>query len=93
MQDVHGKMVKEGEVIAVVFNSYFQDLFTSFEPSLEDIERCLPNVQAKVTNFMNEELQKPYTNEKVYETLQQMSSLNSLRPNGFSACFTKFIGM
>lgn len=36
---------------------------------------------------MNEELQRPYTNEEVYATLKQMFPLKSLRPDGFSAYF------
>lgn len=62
MQDVHENMVKEWDEIANVFSLYFQNLFTSSEPYLEDIERCLTNVRAKVSTAMNEELQKQYTN-------------------------------
>lgn len=69
------------------FQLFFQNLFTSSEPSPEDIERCLPNMQDKVTSSMNEELQKPYTSEEVYEALQQMSPLKSPGPDGFIACF------
>lgn len=44
-------------------------------------------MQDKVTSSMNEELQKPYTSEEVYEALQQMSPLKSLGPDGFIAYF------
>lgn len=87
VQDVHGNFVKGEAKIVNIFSSYFQGLFTSSEPSSEDLELCLPNVQAKVTNSMNEDLEKPYSNEEVFEALKQMSPLKSLGPDGFRAYF------
>ncbi|XP_042992297.1 uncharacterized protein LOC122318763 [Carya illinoinensis] len=46
--------------IELVFNSYFQDLFTSSLPSSEDIDECLRGVESCVTAEMNSSLTKQF---------------------------------
>ncbi|XP_042965938.1 uncharacterized protein LOC122299618 [Carya illinoinensis] len=73
--------------IELIFNSYFQDLFTSSRPSSEDIEECLKGVETYVTAEMNSYLTKQFTRIEVEAAIKQMAPLKSPGPDGFGACF------
>lgn len=93
VQDIHGNILRKWEEIEGVFNQYFQTFFTSSDPSLEDIDRCLTTMQPKVSNAMNKELEKPYSSNEMYVALKQMSPLKSLDSYSFSVYFFKLIGI
>lgn len=62
------------KAIEGAFNSYFQELFTSNNPTQETVAKCIEHVPSKVTNEMNENLSRPYSSEEVLAALKQMSN-------------------
>lgn len=69
------------------FVNYFQNIFTSYFPSQQDIDECLVNIKPKVSNEMNCELTKPCTSIKIQEALNQMSPLKSFGLDDFNVDF------
>jgi hypothetical protein len=65
--------------------SYFKELFTR-DPSLNS-ERLLDLTQQKVTNEMNENLCKDFTDEEISDALFQISPLKAPGVDGFPAHF------
>jgi exonuclease III len=65
--------------------SYFKKLFTR-DPSLNS-ERLLALTQQKVTNEMNENLCKDFTDEEISDALFQIGPLKAPGVDGFPACF------
>lgn len=74
------------EDIEEVFNSYFQDLFMSTNPTQEIVAMCIDHVASRVRIEMNEALSRPFSIEEVVVALKQMSHLKSPGPDGFNAC-------
>ncbi|KAF5452149.1 hypothetical protein F2P56_027179, partial [Juglans regia] len=70
-----------------VFNRYFQKLFTSSEPSKDEITNCLKNVEPRVSNEMNVNLTRSFTRLEVEDAINQMAPLKSPGPDGFGTCF------
>lgn len=89
VQDAVGYKEEGRKAIEGVFNSYFKELFTSTNPSLETVTKCTEHVPSKVTSMMNEDLSLSYSSEEVQEALKLMSHLKSLSLNGFNAYFSQ----
>ncbi|XP_041011424.1 uncharacterized protein LOC121255210 [Juglans microcarpa x Juglans regia] len=70
--------------IAGAFQSFFTKVYTSSDPSLEIIERCLENVEPRVLAEMNLQLDSVFTRTEVDEAIKQMGPLKSPRPDGFT---------
>lgn len=70
-----------------VFISYFENIFQSSNPSIEDIIKVFNTVQIRVSEEMNVELLQLFTREEVKEAFLHMVPLKSLGSDGFSPCF------
>lgn len=77
----------EQEDIQKAFQSYFQQVYTSQNPTDEDIQICVSNIEGRVTRGMNETLVQQFARLEVEEALHQMAPLKFLGPDGFGACF------
>ncbi|KAF5475420.1 hypothetical protein F2P56_007226, partial [Juglans regia] len=71
--------------ISSLFQTFFQDLFTSSQPT--NVDLCLENLAPRVTGDMNSMLIKPYSLKEIEEALFQMNGLSSPGPDGFPAAF------
>lgn len=80
-------MSRIGMKLKGVFNTYFQNLFQTSNPSQLQMEACLTSVPQRVTLEMNNQLQLQFTHDEVQEALKQMAPLKSLGPDGYSAYF------
>lgn len=67
--------------------SFYEDLYKS--EGVVGIEEVLSHVPCKVTNAMNENLSKPYTEKEVKEALFQMFPTKVAGPDDFSAHFSQ----
>ncbi|KAL0449153.1 UNVERIFIED_CONTAM: LINE-1 retrotransposable element O protein [Sesamum latifolium] len=82
-----GSWSESSEEVQQIMIDYFNGLFTSVNPSEEDIEVALRGLSVKVSAEMNEELLQPYTEDEVRTALSQMYPYKSPGPDGMSPVF------
>ncbi|XP_074271258.1 uncharacterized protein LOC141595186 [Silene latifolia] len=76
----------QGDVaVGYVANSYFQQLFTTETPTVDD--ELLEGIRNRVTNDMNENLRRDYCEEEVLDALNQMHPLKAPGPDGMNGLF------
>ena len=85
VHDEDGVWKQSDEGIATMADRYFQDLFTTTNPS--NMDKVLNVVDRVVTPDMNHMLLQPYTPEEVRRALFQMHPSKSPRPDGMSPFF------
>ena len=73
------------EGIQKVFVDYFTDIFTTSNPSF--VEEFLKAMDKRVSDEMNNMLDKPFTEDDVNKAIDQMHLHKSSGPNGMTACF------
>jgi len=78
------RTVNDEELNQEVIN-YFSQLFTSAQP--DRIEGILEAVPSRVTESMNDMLNRAYTEAEIREALSAMGPTKSPGPDGFNACF------
>lgn len=83
--DENGRWCTFESDIAMVAESYFQDLFTTSH--LTQMKSLLESVDNVVTPAMNHSLLQPYTPEKVKRALFSMHPSKSPEPDGMSPSF------
>ena len=72
---------------------YFQQLFSSLNPNLADVEVVLEATPQDVTHEMNQALLASFTKTKVDLALKQMSPLKAPRTDGMPPSFISIIGI
>ncbi|XP_074314076.1 uncharacterized protein LOC141649280 [Silene latifolia] len=83
--DDQGVTRSGNEVVALVANSYFQELFTSSNSEVPD--DILRGIEQRVTDEMNGILRREYCEEEVIDALHQMHPLKALGPDGMNGLF------
>jgi hypothetical protein len=83
--DEEGRVWKKQKEIGAAFTRFFQNLFTSGDPT--GIAECLEAVEPRVTEEMNTMLLQEFTVGEIEVALHQMHPLKSPGPDGFAACF------
>ena len=69
------------------FCNYFTKLFTTSKPSHDQMAAALIGISPRITEDMNELLEKPFIAEEVVEALNQMCPTKALGPDGLPAVF------
>lgn len=69
------------------FLSYFNSIFSSFQPSTQDIEDMVKYVPSRVSDSRNKRLSSPFGREEVLTAVKQMYSTKSPSPDDFLALF------
>ncbi|XP_073359649.1 uncharacterized protein [Aegilops tauschii subsp. strangulata] len=88
---IHSLLRDDGSVcstqsqIKQLVQSYYEQLFTSKPRTSAD--ELLQAIPSKVTNEMNADLCRPYTNEEIRAALFQMGPTKAPGPDGFPALF------
>jgi hypothetical protein len=90
LEDEGGGSVQGKHLKSYIANHY-QQLFLSYIGSnfrlcVEEIIDC---VQGRVTREMNESLLKPFTDEEIWEALENIGDLKALGADGFPTVFYK----
>ena len=79
--------VEEEEVLGKVVEDYFQDMFTSSNPS--QFDEILVGLQPVIIAEMSASLSRDYQAKEVLLALKQMALLTAPGPNGMSPIFYK----
>ena len=87
LQDDDGVWHTDQSKISELAIAYFKNIFTSTQPTNENINMCLRGMDQKVTDAMNRELLSEYTVEEVHQALKQMYPTKAPGPDGMSAIF------
>lgn len=78
---------EEAEVIERRFCEHFTNLYTTTNPSRQQREAALKEMQRRITKEMNEELVRPFTEDEIKEALFQMCPTKAPEPDDFPAVF------
>lgn len=70
-----------------IFQSYFENLFSSTIPSSNAMDNALQDIQQKVTSYMNAKLLAPFTRGDIERAIKQMYPSKAPGPDGFSSLF------
>ncbi|XP_040990995.1 uncharacterized protein LOC121238231 [Juglans microcarpa x Juglans regia] len=83
--DDDGQEVHSNERISSLFQDYYKEFFSTSSP--ENISTCLESMEPRVTEDMNANLTRIYTQQEIEEALFQMEGLSSPGLDGFPAAF------
>ena len=85
IRDGNGAWLTEQDDIGHVIESYYKELFSTSNPNLE--VDSLEKIPCMVTDEMNVDLVKEFTELEVKEALNQMAPLKAPGPNGMPPLF------
>lgn len=87
IMDINGVWTEEQVKIEDTFIQYFQNLFSSSNPTKEKIEEILKNINPMVDKQMNDALTAPFSHQEVEKAVGQMFPTEAPSPDGFPALF------
>ncbi|KAK2395425.1 hypothetical protein QL285_057163 [Trifolium repens] len=85
IEDKEGRRWLDEENIQRIFLNYFQDIFTSSNPS--NIQNIVNVVHNRINDNMFEILNRPFSADEVYKAMKQLKSNAAPGPDGLNAGF------
>ena len=87
IENISGDWIKKAKDVEAEFCNYFTKLFTTTKLSQNHMGAALKGITPRVSEDMNESLEKPFTVEEVTEALNQMCPTKAPGPDGLPAVF------
>ncbi|KAL0404653.1 UNVERIFIED_CONTAM: LINE-1 retrotransposable element O protein [Sesamum radiatum] len=87
LRNLDGSWSSSGDEVQKIITDYFQVLFNSSNPSVEDIETAIEGLPVRVSTEMNEQLLLLFTADEVKSAQFQMYPYKSPGPDGMSPVF------
>ncbi|KAK4394097.1 hypothetical protein Sango_1880500 [Sesamum angolense] len=87
LKDDEDRWCEEKDAIQGIIQRYFHTIFSSANPSYDELEKVISAVPARVTEDMNWELLKEYSAQEVKLALSQMFPFKSPEPDGMPPIF------
>ena len=85
LEDANGELCSDEEGISSILVDYYQQLFTSSNPSM--VEEVVAHIPCTITDELNAELLADFTREEVVVALKQMEPLKALGLDGLPPLF------
>ena len=89
IEDETRRWIENVEEIEYEFCTYFTNLFTTSRPSQNQIATALSGITLRLSNDMNEQLDKPFPTEEVVKALAHMCPTKTPGHDGLLAIFYK----
>ena len=94
LEDANGELCSDEEGISAILVGYYQQLFTSSNPSM--VEEVVAHIPLTITDELNVVLLANFTREEVVVALKQMEPLKVSGPDGlpplFFQCYWHVVG-
>ncbi|KAH9769811.1 reverse transcriptase domain-containing protein [Citrus sinensis] len=85
--DERNKWTEEVDEIERIFCDYFDNMFTSNNPTMHQLESALKGMPCKISSEMNAHLDQPYIEVEITKALSQMHPTKAPAPNGLPTAF------
>lgn len=82
-----GDWCTEQKIMVSIAHEYFTYLFTSSNPSSQDISDIVTSIDPIVDSNMNDILCAPFSNDEVHRAVFDLHPSKSPGPDGFNALF------
>jgi hypothetical protein len=83
----NGDIIERQEELKQHISNHYRSLFTA-QPAT-NLSELLEHVQPRVTDYINDSLLSPFTEDEVFEALQNIGDLKAPGPDGMPAIFYK----
>ncbi|XP_057770939.1 uncharacterized protein LOC130990727 [Salvia miltiorrhiza] len=87
LHDEHGQVKEEEKDKALIITDYFQKLFSSSRPNMEDIFEVVSKIEERLTCDEVAALEKPYERDEIRRAVFDMHPTKASGPDGFNARF------
>lgn len=86
------RLLSDQKDIEIIITVFYSNLFTSQNPSDQDIEQITDHLAPSVTQEMNDDLTGPFSKEKICKSLLNLNPSKALGSDSFTTLSFKIFG-